>query len=238
MTQLVKCAGCGKDKLRGLASYDTNEVVDVEIAIGQTVPVCVGRGRDGASDDCVRKARFRKCPGCGGEISYQLNIHNPVMCATCKADFARGKLARTDESAGVQKKWSLLQGGGTLLGVYLEMDTHDVARKIAQVIARVAGGRMESDRLKGEEWERHGYVPPPRGAFDLPYAAVAVETTPAQHEALLELQKLLADVFDRAKRAGFKDGEDLLGKLTRGEKSIAEFDDQATKRRPKREEKE
>ena len=237
----VPCAGCGK--LRS-TNYDAYEMVNVEVAFDAVVKVCAGRGHGGASDDCVRRARYGVCPGCGARddrvaargatqspsgwegVEFVSDLAQQVFCGMCKRDLARGRVAA---AANPEKRWTPVSTsqfiGGNLPG------SNDCASALVKALVRFSCGRTE--RADGEAiGTPFPIVPAVKGnAYNRPYINVEVELTEGQYAALGEIQKILGEMVESVRRDAFSRGDDLLGQLAAGKKTVAEYDEISRKGR-------
>jgi len=228
----IACAGCGAERSRD----DLNRL---EVAPGVIVRVC--RWRGSTLNDCARKARQGRCAGCGKSSTGtdralpsfipDLAEAATVMCRTCRTALAKGnaELAKPPEEA---RKFAHIDTR-RLFGMHLNNVSEEQQLRIAQGLARLAGGRTE--RFVGEASNTFGHVPPYNNTegFVRPRQDVSVEVTQAQYETLCELAGLLVAYGDATARAGFVEGENLLGKLASGAVGIATYDDIAARSRPR-----
>lgn len=222
MDKKTKCAGCDRERADDLYS---KELVEVEVAsdLG-LVKVCRGRSASEPSEKCLAAARAGKCPGCGERLSYQSGVSHPALCMHCKR--ARGIGQAALDSEATERKYSLIDGY-RFFGAYAG---HDTAKACVKALAKMLGGRTHRDTSEG--YSSWGFVPKieTRG-FDSQHADAYVETTAAQHEALAEFQRLLGEAGAAIRKEAFKQGDDLLGRLARGEVTPDDYADKSTKER-------
>ncbi len=224
MDRKTKCAGCGRERADDLYH---KELVEVEVASDlDFVKVCRGRSASEPSEKCLAAARAGKCPGCGEKPSYQSGVSHPVMCEKCKRARGVGKAYLETE----EKKWSLIDGTDFFGGVWVGHEDRDTVKGAVKALCKAVGGRTYRDTAEG--YNSRGFVPQPK---DDPYkhthADAMVETTEAQHEGLLELQRLLGEVCQAIRKEAFRQGDNLLGRLARGEMTVDDYADKSTKER-------
>lgn len=224
-----KCAGCNT-RLYAKSYYYQN-YVEGEFAPGRVVRVCRGRGARASFFDakmsCLLAARKKLaiCAGCGEDVR---NFVARPLCSDCQAAIER---ARAMDASAESKAYAIVTSG---LLPYLP-DGRDVSKEAADLLAQIAAGprrcSVNSDFDFGGtfvEQIRNG----PYGSHTT--SDPIVEMDARQAKAVSELTKLLYELAKAYEKAGFAEGNDLLGRLAKGDTTVKDYDERVERARKRK----
>ncbi len=211
------CYGCGGS----LSKSGCWLGVKVDVAPDLYVQVCRGRTQSTPAVDCEVKARRKAClcPGCGREWRRLGEI-----CHACREAIARDAGAQAQVNKKVE--WWAIAGKKIAPSLSFKTNRDYVypTEELAELLAAaVAAGRGPVSRDKVRRYvEPDNYIP---SCYETHNDDVQfIEITPEAGAALKKFVTRLCEVMQLQYGDGFRDGSNILGRLSIGDKTVQDFE--------------